>query len=301
MRPRDSYVIYSPPYTEKYGGVMALHQLAASLRQSGASAYLWHADRPTLARQYPAWLLRQAKERARILLGTDDRSKLARSAPLASRRVVKQAVVVYPELIEGNPLNASRIVRWFLNRPVRSISETFGDGELCFYYEVAFNDSALNPCDDNQLRVFALLDDIYQRVNFGARSGTCYVLRKGRKRTGLPSTFDGEIIDDLPHRQIAALFNKREYCVSYDTYTAYSGYASLCGCKSVVIPEPGVSRHEWQPVESATYGIAYGFDDIPRAEATRPLMLERLPQLQWDNLKSVSFFRQRCNEFFKDR
>lgn len=300
--PRERrYVIYTPPYDRNIGGIVALHTLYESLRATGARAAIWYDWMQPSRRDSPPWgylmrVLRTLRSHYRALRGD---VPLDNGPIRATALDVRSAIVIYPEIVDGNPLNARRVVRWFLNKPgVITGRVTFGPGELYFYYQQVFDDPAINPNPDNQLLQVALLDSIYTRRNFGVRHGTCYILRKGRDRVLDPSVLDGPVLDGLSHEETAEAFNRYEYCVSYDAYTMYSYYATLCGCKSIVVPQPGVSKQVWQPNEQLAYGIAYGMEDLPHAVATAGKMEHHLRELKQKNLDAVSIFRTKCREFF---
>lgn len=295
------YVIYAPGYSQDVGGVMALHSLCDVLVRTGARASIWPFN---IAPQNPPAKLRQRiKLAVRNLLAPPAPMPLVvrprHRTPVATPADLRHAVVIYPEVVEGNPLGAERVVRWFLNKPGRLTGKTgFGQGELYFFFQEAFNDPSINPHPDNKLMLITVLDDVYRVTNAGPRSGTCYILRKGKSRVPNPEALDGVVIDGKSHAEVAAIFNACEYCVSYDLYTMYSYYASMAGCKSVVMPEPGVSKAEWQPVDALTYGIAYGFDDLRHAEQTKPQMIEYFKRQEQDNTKAVVEFRQKCEAHF---
>ena len=86
------FIIAAPPYTESHGGVVALHHLCDRLNAAGYEAYI-HPTGPT-SEVRPGWM-----------------------TPLQRGRSFNDAVIVYPEVISGNPFNAQRVVRWLLNRP----------------------------------------------------------------------------------------------------------------------------------------------------------------------------------------
>jgi hypothetical protein len=141
-------------------------------------------------------------------------------------------------------------------------------------------------------------NDIYQQTNFGKRSGTCYILRKGKGRPIVHDLTDSTLVDDFNHVEMAAIFNQVEMCISYDPYTMYSRYAALCGAISVIIPENGLTKEAWKSDEQQRYGLAYGFDDIPYACQTQPLLLANLQEREIQADQSVKNFIARCNDFF---
>lgn len=294
------YIIFSWGYSEEIGGILALHKLCDAMRKAGEDAYIWPAHEP-VSKHWPVlgWYWRQLRKRIKKAPRLTFQVNPSYDTPVAPIWKLKNATIIYPEVVQGNPLRAQRIVRWFLNKPGRLTGQThYGPNELYFYYQEAFNEPDINPHPDNKLLIITIMDDIYKQTNFGARSGTCYILRKGKDRAPAPDKLDGIVIDGKPHAEIAHIFNQSEYCVSYDSYTMFSAYASMCGCKSIVLPTPGIDRAQWQPIEKLTYGIAYGESDIERATQTRDKMIANYASMEAENLTSVAAFAQKCETFF---
>lgn len=214
--------------------------------------------------------------------------------------VDNDTVVVYPEVIYGNFLQAKNVVRWLLyfNR-LYFDEKSYSKSDLFFSYGKVINDSNLNPsCRLCMVSHFNW--DLYKRTNFGERSGTCYIIRKGRKRPDLPEKFDGIIIDNLTEREKVKQFNQCLYCVSYDMYTAYSGIAAMLGCISVVVPEPGKNKQDYYG-DDTRYGVAFGFDDaeIDFAKSTVKDLEEEYRMTEFRNRENVKFFLKECAEYFK--
>ena len=88
-------------------------------------------------------------------------------------------------------------------------------------------------------------------------------------------------------------------CISYDMYTMYSGYAAICGCISVVVPEKDLSKEEWRPEEERRNGIAYGFDDLEHAKETSSKVLPLFQKREQESKESVRSFIVKCDDFFK--
>ena len=294
-------MIWAPSYTERAGGVMVLHYLCHYLNSIGYRSTIWHSD--MLTRSGNSWqrkVLYLLKKVNRIRKGIK-RTSASLNTPIASHDDLNEAIVVYPETISGNPLRASKVVRWFLHRPGYHNTRTnYGDNERYFYYQVVFNypPNKYHPC--SEFRFSVLLENTFKQTNFGERKGTCFILRKGRNREIQHNLSDGIIIDHLTNEEISEVFNKSEYCISYDMYTFYSKYAALCGCKSIVVPEAGLEKTVWQPREEFRYGVAYGEEDLPWALATRSQMISNMRAGQSNNLPSVRAFAKECIDFFRD-
>ena len=98
-------------------------------------------------------------------------------------------------------------------------------------------------------------------------------------------------------------FNKYEFCYSYDTQTFYSTIAALCGCKSIVVLEPGKTKKDYiGPDDPDTYGVAYGNspNELHRAETTRNLLINSLNFSKTNN-ENTSLFIEYIKEHFCDK
>lgn len=218
--------------------------------------------------------------------------------------ISRNTIVIYPEVYYGNPLKANNVVRWFLNyNKFQNDDNAYGENDFFFCYRKQFNDPQLNPQQrELYLPYFDL--NLYRRTNWGERKGKCFVVRKGKFRSDLPTKFDGIVVDDLSEEEKVEVFNKSEYCISYDTQTAYSAIAAMCGCKSIVVMEEGKSREDYLTPEDIKRGIgdgiAYGFndDELMYAEQTRDNILERYKRMNGSALKRTKKFVEECNAYF---
>lgn len=297
------FIIYSRDFDPNIGGWIALHRLCDLINRAGRTAYIYPIT-PTFPRkQSLLGLVRSAYTFCQVLKiksGIGFRTFPGFLTPLkVTKNNIENAVVVYPEIIAGNPLGAKNVVRWLMHKPGFWTGVVdYGPEDLVFYFQEAFYCKQLAQPNAGQLQVLHLRDDIYRQTNFGKRTGTCYILRKGAKRKPVHDLNDSTLIDGLTHEQIAAVFNRVQMCISYDPYTLYSAYAALCGCTSVVMPEDGVDEAVWQPMEELRLGIAYGFDKIDWAKSTQHRVLAGLKQIERNSNRSVNEFIRKCDEYF---
>lgn len=218
------------------------------------------------------------------------------NTPIASIGSKKNSIVVYPEIISGNPLRGRKVVHWLLHKPgFHTGLIQYGSGDLAFYFQEAFNEHNLDLKIGAELQVVYPRTDIYKKTNFGKRSGTCHILRKGKGRQMLHDLNNSTLIDDLSHEQIAKIFNQMERLISYDMYSLYSQYAAVCGCISIVVPEDEVDTKTWQPIEELRYGVSYGFDDIEWATKTQEKVAEYLSSQESNSSQSVRGFIAFCD------
>ena len=193
----------------------------------------------------------------------------------------RKTIVIYPEILYGNFLKAKNVVRYLLSfNKLYTIEDknSFGEKDLFIAYRRIFNDSILNP-DNNIVCLHWFDGNLYRQYNFKERTGSCYLIRKGKSRPDLPICFDGPVIDNgMPEQEIVRVFNNTRYCFCYDTHTFYTIIAAVCGCIPIVIMEPGKTVSDYLDPDDKHLGIAYGFtqEQIQYAIDTRELLIESL-------------------------
>jgi len=293
------FIVYSPEYDENSGGSIALHRLCDLINRAGHECYLQPMDWVFFQKS----ILKKTKQLCRTFLNKITRRKFKTNSdfitPIAKKEDLDDAIVIYPEIIKDNPLRSKKVVRWLLykippNDPILDNSK-----DLFFYYQEAFN---VNPNSKNiniggQLQIIYVLDEIYKNKN-NKRMGTCYAIRKGKGKKIIHNNKNSILIDTLNHKKVSEIFNKSEFFISYDSYTMYSNYAAMCGCISIVVPEPGVEKDKWQPTEDLRLGVAYGFDDIEWAKQTSSKVGDFLKNEEMKKNKSIFNFIETCNEYF---
>jgi hypothetical protein len=301
------YVIFTPKYSPTNGGVICLHYLAHLINQQGGEAYLcpifenFEISKVTFKRPFLKTLYSKLVDGFRkFYVNESFNNKIIRDLS-----VVKNSddwVVIYPEITFGNPLGGKHVVRWLLHNPgFHSKKVYYGPNELYFKYHHGFADfsylnSVLSP---NPLNLIYYPLHLYNMNDVApVRSGTAYCLRKGRDRKIQHDLTDSILIDGMSHEEVAAIFKRVKTFISYDLYTAYSVFAALCGCDSIVLPKEGVTKENWYPNLNSRYGMAYGFDDLEFAANTRGLLVEKVQKDHEANATRVSVFIQETTVFF---
>ena len=295
------YVIYAPSDSGISGGSIVLHQLCKELNSLGQKAYIWPSEiresKPGY-KSYIAFFEWKLKQTRQYLMSSLKKSIVMNKANIYFdklsnifwlRRILNSAIVIYPEITAGNPLNAQNVVRWFLHKPGYHTGEiNFGSEDLFFYYSPQFNDRNLDQ--KFELKIMKVLDDIYFNYGNQNRTGTCYIIRKGHGRTLVHDLNDSVLIDELSHVEAAQVFNRTKYCYSYDTQTMLSHYAAMCGCISIVMPEEGLTKNAWKPNQEDRYGIAYGIEDFEWSINTQNMVLPKLKEQQQKSIEQVKNF-----------
>lgn len=296
MNRLPNFVIYAPQYRRNSGGAIVMNKLCDMLNQEGHSAKLWPLWKPLpsvtafIHRKTPLYYAWRLYTRGYP-------TNPAYNTPLASPADIDRSIVVYPEIVNDNPLRAKRYVRWLLHSPgFHKGSFKYAAGDMYFYFQEAFN----NRCNDmvcgGPLTVEDMPLDIFRQINFGERTNVCFMIRKGRHRKDIPSLRGKWVVDGLSHESLADAFNECRICYFYDAYTAYAPLAAACGCIPVIVPLPNVTREMWSP--HPHLGVAYGDDDIPRALATREALLDGMRSTEARNVQSVRNFVSAVCEHF---
>lgn len=298
---RLNFVVYAPRFDDMSGGAIALHRLCDLLRQCGEQAYLWPMGLPSPRRwRGLALAARSMYYRALAFKNGSFYRHAGFDTPLATETELSNAVAVYPETVDGDPLGVGRCVRWLLHEPgFHTGRVNFSPGDLVFYYQDEFAETELARSHSPiaRLQTLWVRDDIYHDIGVTNRSGDCYMVRKGQVHHQAHSA-EALCLDEMSHKQIAREFQTRSTFYSYDPYTLYSAYAAACGCDSVVVPPPGMTVDQWFQEERKRQGVAFGENDLPRARATRSGALEFIKLEEREALRSVESFAAYCGEHF---
>jgi hypothetical protein len=294
------FVIYTHRYDVNSGGLIVLHFLCHMINTLGYEAYLWPAYRPIFKKNKPfKSIIKVIKYYRKELHRPFTVNKNWNTPILKNKKALEDSIVIYSEIVEGNPLQSNNIVRWLLHKPgFHSGKVNFNKNDLIFGYGEKFSTARYPITKSNTLYLTYLLTDIYKQTNFSKREGTCHMIRKGKNKKNIHD-INSLLVDGMTHEELNKIFNEKKYFISYDTYTYYSIYAAICGCTSIVIPDIGISKEEWHPKVEETYGISYGLDDLKYAENTKHLMIKYIENQQKENINSVKNFIKLCEDYFK--
>lgn len=301
-------LVFSPPYDETIGGAVVLHKLCSLINDMhGFDAFLvpFYSDQvgdsKNLFKKYffplKSYLAHKFKSY---------KTNTAFNTPVFKGDLnnIDDFLVVYPETTFGNPLKAKNIVRWFLHQPGYHTNDIFyGRGELYFKFNNAIHDFFFpgSVLSKNDLKVIHYPTDLYNKKNMAIqRTGDCYAVRKGKGKNFVHDLNNAVKIDGKSNREVAAIFKQSKRFISYDTYTAYSIFAVLCGCESIVVPDEGVDKEEWYSNPKDRYGIAYGKSEVEKkhAEKTANLVEQNVLNEEQRNIVNVNMFLNESKTFF---
>ncbi len=304
------FLIYAPSYDPNTGGIIALHKLCDLINRAGQNAMLYpflpsfevHAHNLNVTRYLEQYF------KAQLTAAKSFRTNPNLITPVVSPAMDDEAdaelCVVYPEIVFGNPLRAKNIVRWMLHRPGHLTGQIyFTRGELHFYYTRAFRQYDIPYCKTSELQLMIehapyqlYLDSSPGRT----RTGTAYCMRKGTGRPIKHDLSDSTLIDGKSHEEVAQILKSVKTFISYDIWTTYTRLAVLSGCDVVIIPEEGLSKEQCIPEAYYRNGIAYGFNDLEEARATRHLAIKNFIEQSAANIKVTDSFMMEVDKYFKN-
>lgn len=309
MNNKLKFLIVTPSYNENCGGHIVLHKLCDELNSNGYIACITPLFNNYIINKNN-WLssvfqIFKDINRSRKKLKINKSFK----TPIATKDYIteckKNGVVIYPELVLGNPLEANNVVRWFLHHPQNFNSKImYGFDELYFKYSSWINipESIKRNVVDELFRIVYYPFDLYNEDDVAkVRDGSAYTIRKGVGKPLVHDVTNSILIDNLSHQEIASIFKRVKTFYSYDLYTAYSAFAVLCGCDSVVIPDKNMTKEQWIPDGKFRAGLSYGFDDLPEARRSRDYMIKQMKEDQDRNKVSIEMFVTKIRDFFGQR
>lgn len=220
-------------------------------------------------------------------------------------------IVIYPEIIEGNPLNFKRVVRWALNSDLK-VKDSYGKSDLVYYYCEFFYKYHFNsklrkmekhkvPPLTNRLYVMNSCSSSFTDKGYKREGIALLVHKAANKGISIPEPQEPYIVINpfQPLEFTREILNKVKTFISYDTASYYSVIASLCGADSVVIPERGVDKEDWKSLlPTMKYGIAYGFEDLPHARSTKTKVRDYMQELDALSLDEVKAFIENINKHY---
>lgn len=205
---RNPYYIYTPAWTHISSGVRTLHLLCDALNKHGEKAFLfvWEGDalNPNL-----------------------DTSVLLPEYDNYYRREGIEPIVVYPDIVKGNPLRAKKSVRYLL-----ASSDYKEEGDMVWGY-------TSDLVDDKVLTVPTVDRFIFRLPEQENRSGSCFYSYKYDKIFGhklLDCTAQSKRLDGTL-RDVAAILQQSTVCYVYEMSEIIL-CAQLCGCPVQYIDTP---------------------------------------------------------------
>ncbi len=204
-----SYIIWTPPLSGS-AGVRGLYRLAESLSQRGYKVWLW------------SW----GDKRQPDFEYLDELSAVNQA----------EDVVVYPEIVSGNPLRVRHVARWVLFFPGRLGGEkVYHPSEKIFTWCELYYPGA--PC----LRPNVIDHDLFYDAGLAKTQDCVFVYKQGRWRQAPELEGLTEINMSWPptRPELARLLQSTGTLYSFDAHSSLLDEAYYCGASVKIITEKG--------------------------------------------------------------
>ncbi|BBT39276.1 Glycosyl transferases group 1 [Pseudomonas guariconensis] len=287
-RPSPYYVV-APDYRRTSAGIRVMHMLCDALMRSGYEAYI------------TAGVVDPRLMTPRL---TDEIRERHQSQGV-------EPIVIYPEVIDGNPLAGNVVVRYLLNHPgFFGAVSPFEDSDILFSYtrgllQPGMPDDRVMYMPAVDTTIFCLPTDSAIRIP----GKICYYQGRNGQAPVDPQLLTPDAVEITlgspgTWEELAALFQQCEYFYCTEA-SGLAAEAVLCGCVAIILP----NRYAPRPLsqhENNNYGVAWGNtpENIQRARETAPLLLESLlthRRAFWDSLDHFIEVTQQAADAYTQR
>ncbi|MDD0840118.1 hypothetical protein PSQ40_16150 [Curvibacter sp. HBC61] len=238
---RRPYYIEAPPYRRSSAGIRVMHMLCHVLNRLGEEAYVFttgvnpELNTPTVTEDVVRRHLQAGRE----------------------------PIVVYPEIVSGNPRRAKSVVRYVLNVPgLIGGDKTFADTELIY----AYGQNILPPnAPPGNVLFFPSVDSslFNNRDNPLDTQRQGLLVYPGRHLNALkehPELAQATVITSTwpaSRAELAALMRRSEMLYCFES-TAIALESVLCGCPAVTLHSPFFDGQAINSQELGREGMAFG-------------------------------------------
>lgn len=228
--------------------------------------------------------------------------------------ITENTIVIYPEIISGNPLGAKHVIRWILlNLGIEMPSDHYKKWDANDLVYVWDNQDTKNHFMKSLCTPW--LNPIFKNNNIdGLRKKTCFLVKKARLYPHFNSRIyihekDSINLENVKLEEVVNVLNKCKYLYCYDLNTAYIPFAILCGCIPIVYPYNNYSKVSWLKgtmlhKQNILYdkGIAWGksMNEINYALNTLSEGANEIASLYKDYNEEITFFLEDIESYFEN-
>lgn len=254
----------APGYSSQSAGIKILHLLCHHLNIKGYQAFLVNmiGGGGTIEYNVDSSLITP--------LLTDHISEIHLQKGL-------KPIVIYPDIVKGNPLQSSCVVRYLLHYPgFFGGQKTFGEEELVFSYAKKIADKI--SAKKQNILFMPICDDevFYPPRDEVVRSGSCFyaskylAINKGELLEATQNSIEIKRGQGAQSTQeVADILRRSEYFVSYED-TSLITEAILCECPVVLLKNDFFDGKTLAEFELGLDGYAFSTrkEDIEQARAS---------------------------------
>lgn len=268
-----TFLIHIDSFDLSSGGQVALHKLCHDIRSIGREAYV-----------------------------TCDHTHPKLNAPRLDKPVpIDELVVIYPEIVHGNPLGAKHVVRWLLNTPGKcgGVGSGFYQGkansDLIYKYSPFFDYRGI---PDGLLRSTFIDYDCFNNRQMTRDIGSCFLIKKGGVSEIIHPNDAMDFSPYQSHWELASdILNRSKFFFCYDNECFWVTLAALCGCIPIVIPNSDISFVKWlHSFPFNMLGVSFGLEMVNHAKETLTHVREHCESVQKNDLSGVLAMINTCDK-----
>lgn len=267
---KKDYVIWTPSY-DKSNGIKVLHLLYKKLEEQGFNVWLY-SPKPHL----PEY-------------------KYIKKIP---KELKNNGIIIYPEIVWGNPLGFQNVVRYVLNYPgVLGGAKQYHHSEIIFTHSQEFFPQAF------KFRIPWIDETIFYEDD-SPKIQDCYFVYKGgkfREAEEVKGLLEINMKYPQSQKELAELLRKTKILYSYDNCSSVLDEALLCGAVVKIITKDGIEDYNINYKESIKdfetefknfITITQNMNYLGKIETTKQQILK-------DSLKFADKIFKKLRKFFK--
>lgn len=227
------FIICTPPYARNSAGIVILHELGKTISNLNYSVTFVFFD-PSNSK----WFL--STEPSHYAPNMQDRiSKSLSQMEVSLQHALNEGIIIYPEIVSGNPLGARRIVRYFLNKDaaITGVITDTRPNDYILAYSCSFHDkpnlTLFKPVHDpcfNTENTRPAIERTLSLTYFG----------KAKYTEPLPVISGSVLISKSwpqTSHELASLLKSSKYLFTWDHVTSLMIDALYCGTHVVLMKE----------------------------------------------------------------
>ena len=273
---KHKFVICTPPYANSSAGIIVLHELCDALVKNGHEAYValmhmsegqWDFHYPISQEGFHPGLQRTVVDPAQYEQAVND--------------ALDNGICIYPEIVQGNPLMAKRVVRYFLyyDGGISGVKSGYSSADYLLAFsniyisnphgvlfkvpiDPSMNDEGAPPFESRTLDLTF--------VGKGSKHADCFLV---------PGSVELSKSWPKSKAELSALLRSTRYLYTWDCYSAVIADALFCGARPVLMQSEQLNMDVGQPDPDYMKLLV-------APESTRPMVLP--PQVNgYEHMRSV--------------
>lgn len=241
--PSHKFIVVAPPFSERSGGVMVLHDLCEALNRNGYQAGIVFLHGGNATEQNFQYAISSD-----VALYRENGNYHFNMDEAEARDVFENGTVIYPDLIKGNPLGAKRTVRYVLNFNSLNFS-----GDFVLSYSKVYS----------KYSNFVLAKPFHHQcftdtgtLPWSKRTLDLTYIGKGSGFTDCHRIENTILVErDYPRdkEQLALLLRQCRFFFTWDCVSATNFDAVMCGAIPILLHDKQISRQDINKMEVGAF------------------------------------------------